>query len=140
MEQPAGFGVRFVALILDSILVSIPLGLITSFMFHFPADHNPVYDLLNFLYNLLVPVMWSGYVVGKRIVGIRILKTNGENVHIGTMFLRIVVAGIVYAITLGIGVIVSAFMVGMREDKRAIHDFIAGTYVTYQKPDELEEV
>jgi uncharacterized RDD family membrane protein YckC len=44
------------------------------------------------------------------------------------------VAAIVYGITLGIAVIVSAFMIGLRKDKRAIHDFIAGTYVTYEKP------
>ena len=25
-------------------------------------------------------------------------------------------------------------MVGLREDKRAIHDFIAGTYVTHNPP------
>ena len=32
---------------------------------------------------------------------------------------------------LGIGYIVSAFMVGFREDRRSIHDFIAGTEVVY---------
>jgi uncharacterized RDD family membrane protein YckC len=48
--------------------------------------------------------------------------------------MRYLVAALVYAITLGIGVIVSAFMVGIRKDHRSIHDFIAGTYVTSNKP------
>ncbi|XID94897.1 hypothetical protein ACF3MZ_10435 [Paenibacillaceae bacterium WGS1546] len=47
------------------------------------------------------------------------------------MLLRNVVAGFVYALTLGVGLIISAFMVGLSEDKRAIHDYIAGTKVVY---------
>ena len=35
------------------------------------------------------------------------------------MVLRVIVAGIIYVVTLGIGLIVSAFMVGLRDDKRA---------------------
>jgi len=45
------------------------------------------------------------------------------------MLLRDLVAGLVYSVTLGIAVIVSIFMVALREDKRSIHDFIAGTKV-----------
>lgn len=48
------------------------------------------------------------------------------------MLLRMIVAAIIYGVTLGIAAIVSAFMVGIREDKRSIHDLIAGTYVTYE--------
>ncbi|MDQ0656030.1 putative RDD family membrane protein YckC [Paenibacillus sp. W2I17] len=36
-----------------------------------------------------------------------------------------------YVLTLVIGIIVSALMVGMREDRRAIHDFVAGTEVVW---------
>jgi uncharacterized RDD family membrane protein YckC len=87
--------------------------------------------LLNFL---LVPIYWSGYTIGKRIMGIRIVKVNGEKLGFGAMFLRAIVASLVYVVTLGIALIVSAVMVGVRQDKRAIHDFIAGTYVTTEKP------
>ncbi len=55
------------------------------------------------------------------------------------MILRVLLGGLIYGVTFGIGVIVSAFMVGMREDKRSIHDFVAGTYVTYRSPDESIE-
>ena len=55
---------------------------------------------------------------------------------IGDMLMRVVVAGLIYAVTLGIAAIVSAFMVGLREDKRSLHDLIAGTYVTYNAPGE----
>ena len=45
--------------------------------------------------------------------------------------MRELVANIVYALTLGIGLIASAIMVGVREDKRSLHDIIAGTEVVY---------
>lgn len=87
-------------------------------------------NLLMFLYSLLVPVFWYGYTVGKRICGIRIVKvSDGQPPGVGTMLLRTLVAGLVYAITFGVGAIASAITVGVREDKRSIHDFIAGTGV-----------
>lgn len=89
-------------------------------------------DLLSTIYTILLPVLWSGYVIGKRIFNIRIVKISGANVDIITMLLRVIVGGFIYVITLGIGVVVSAFMVGLREDKRAIHDFVAGTYVKHE--------
>ncbi|RDI45771.1 RDD family protein [Falsibacillus pallidus] len=140
MVRPAGFWIRLGATLLDGLIVSTPLGLIISFLFYQDFQTNHPLNNLTLLYDLITPVLWSGYVVGKRIVGIRIVKVDGSNVTIWTMLLRIVVAGLVYVVTLGIGVIVSAIMVGVRDDKRSIHDFIAGTYVTYAKPGEMKPV
>ncbi len=131
--KPAGFWVRLAASIMDGLIIGVPLSLI-GYAVTGDLDDNPLSNLLSFLYSLLLPVFWYGYTLGKRLVGIRIVKRNGEQVGIGTMLLRLVVAGLVYVFTFGIGLIISAFMVGLREDKRAIHDFIAGTYVTYAKP------
>ncbi|SMB93696.1 Peptidase family M48 [Desulfonispora thiosulfatigenes DSM 11270] len=89
---------------------------------------------LSLLYSLLLPIYWYGYTIGKRMFSIRIVKLNGEKIGIETMLMRILVASLIYIVTLGIGLIVSAFMMGFRKDKRAIHDLIAGTYVTYEKP------
>ncbi len=101
----------------------------------FLIDGFSFIDIMDMLYYLLLPVFWYGYTVGKRLLGIRIARIDGEKVGLGTMLLRDLVAGLVYTLTLGIGIIVRAFMVGLREDKRSIHDFIAGTYVTYNNPD-----
>ncbi len=133
ITEPAGFWRRLLANILDGLIVSIPLGLI-SYMIFGNWEENLFTSIVSFLYSLILPVVWMGYTVGKKLLGIRIAKVNGEKVGIGTMLMRTVVAALVYGITLGIGLIVSAFMVGLREDKRSIHDFIAGTYVTHQKP------
>jgi uncharacterized RDD family membrane protein YckC len=131
--RPAGFWIRVLANILDTIVVVIPLTFIVR-LFTGTWDNEVYTNILSGLYYFIVPALWLGYSVGKRIVGIRIAKVNGEPVGFGTMFLRVFVASLVYAVTLGIGVIVSALMMGLREDKRGIQDFIAGTYVTYEKP------
>lgn len=133
ITQPAGFWIRLGANLLDTIIVMLPLSIISYFITG-DWDGDVFTSVISLLYSLLLPVFWSGYTIGKRIAGIRIAKVNGGKVGFGTMLLRIIVASLVYGITLGIALIVSAFMVGLREDKRAIHDFIAGTYVTYDKP------
>ncbi|OBZ16715.1 MULTISPECIES: RDD family protein [Bacillales] len=127
----AGFWVRFGAGLLDSIIVGIPLFIISLLITGGLEGREYFTDVISFLYTVLVPVFWSGYTIGKRICGIQIRKLDGSPPGLGTMLLRHVVGGLVYGITLGIAAIVSAFMVGMREDKRAIHDFIAGTEVVH---------
>lgn len=137
--NPAGFWIRFLASFLDSLILSIPVGFMTFMVYGtFTTESlNPI-EVMELLYYLLVPILWMGYTLGKRIVNIRIVRVDGKKLGLGTMLMRYVVSTLVYILTLGIGMIVSAFMVGLREDKRAIHDFIAGTYVTYNPPSENE--
>lgn len=137
----AGFWNRFSARILDMIIVSIVISLISVLIygdFYLFAGVNEfrLIDLLGILYGIILPVIWYGYTLGRRVAGNRIITVDGSRVGIKTMLKREVVAGIIYVLTLGIGFIISAFMIGFRKDKRAIHDFIAGTCVTkapYQK-------
>lgn len=137
VSSPAGFWIRLGASIIDAILLFFVLGFISLALYgQFTTEGYSFTDFLDHLYHLLLPIFWYGYTIGKRAVGIRIARVDGEKVGLGTMLLRNIVAGLVYVVTLGIGVIVSAFMVGLREDKRSIHDFIAGTYVTYDPPEE----
>ncbi|MBD2869061.1 RDD family protein [Paenibacillus arenilitoris] len=133
-KDPAGFWIRFGASILDALIVGVPLAII-ALVFTGGTGEEYVTDILSFLYTLLTPILWNGYTIGKRICGIRIVKvSDGQPPGLGTMLLRNVVTGLIYAITLGIAFIVSAIMVGVREDKRSIHDFIAGTEVVYDGP------
>ncbi|OIJ15562.1 hypothetical protein BKP35_00780 [Anaerobacillus arseniciselenatis] len=131
-ENPAGFWERLFALLLDGLIVHLPIVLISLIIF---GQREIFSDIVMFLYGIILPVVWYGYTVGKRIMGIRIVKFNGEQVGIGTMLMRDLVSRFIYLISFGILVIVSIFMVALREDKRAIHDFIAGTCVTFHKPE-----
>jgi uncharacterized RDD family membrane protein YckC len=132
-NEPAGFWIRFGALILDALIVGLPLTII-AIVFTGNAQDEYVTDIISFLYALLTPILWNGYTIGKRICGIRIVKvSDGQPPGLGTMLLRNVVAGLIYGITFGIAIIVSVTMVAAREDKRSIHDFIAGTEVVYER-------
>ena len=136
MSNVGGFWIRLAALLLDAILIGVIIS-IAIFIFNLDTSDRAVQtgeSLISLLYFVLVPVLWYGYTVGKRLAGIRIVKMDGSNVTIGTILLRYVITGFIYGLSLGIALIVSIFMVALREDKRAIHDLIAGTYVTYNKP------
>lgn len=130
----AGFWERFFAGILDALIVGLPIAILAYYITG-KFDDDVISVPVNLVYSLVLPAVWNGYTIGKRMMQIRIAKVNGDKLGFGTMFMRTIVSGLVYALTLGIGIIVSAFMVAMREDKRAIHDFIAGTYVTQNMPD-----
>lgn len=130
-NEAAGFWIRLGANLLDGIIVGLPLSIIAG-IFTGNYENEPIQNMIYGLYGLLLPVYWNGYTIGKRICGIRIRKFDFlEPPGIGTMLLRNLVSGIVYALTFGIGIIVSGFMVAMREDKRSLHDFIAGTEVVH---------
>jgi uncharacterized RDD family membrane protein YckC len=135
LSNPAGFWRRLAANLLDGIIIGVPLTFI-SYLITGGWDGDPVTDVINVLYGLIIPILWYGYTVGKKIMGIRIAKMNGDKIGFGTMFMRTVVGCIVYIVTIGIGLIVSAFMIGLRKDKRSLHDLIAGTYVTFDAPSE----
>lgn len=79
----------------------------------------------------MLPTLWNGYTLGKRIVGIHIVKANGDKVSIGTMLMRNIVGGIVEFIALW--GLVSLIMIIARKDKRTLHDLVAGTMVKYAK-------
>ncbi|MFZ0369057.1 MAG: RDD family protein [Halobacillus sp.] len=136
VHYPASFRNRFLASVLDFIIIFLVTGSISYFLYGVFYDGENYYptDILGLLYTLLLPVLWSGYTLGRRLAGNRIVRIDGRKVGIGTMIVRVLVAGCAYALTLGIGLVVSAFMIGIREDKRAIHDFIAQTYVTTKEP------
>ncbi|WP_445613491.1 RDD family protein [Geobacillus sp. YF-1] len=133
MNRPAGFWKRLLANLLDAIVIGIPISVI-GYLITGSMETNWFTSVANILYALVVPAVWYGYTVGKRMIGIRIAKVNGGKVGLGTMFLRSFVDRLVYFVTFGMGLLISAMMVAAREDKRSIHDFIAGTYVTTEKP------
>ncbi|SFJ70171.1 Uncharacterized membrane protein YckC, RDD family [Halobacillus dabanensis] len=138
VQNPAGFWNRLGGRLIDAVIVTVILGIIFWIVYgEFLRDGSSIFDTLGVAYTVIVPVLWSGYTIGRKLVGNRIVRKDHRNVGIGKMLLREVVSAFIYAFSLGIALIVSAFMVGIREDKRAIHDFIAGTYVTHNPPGKM---
>ncbi|WP_017184858.1 RDD family protein [Alkalibacillus haloalkaliphilus] len=140
LDSPAGFWIRLIALFVDGIVLMITVGIMTSIVYgQFFMERETVFEFIEPIYFIILPVLWAGYTLGKRAMGIRIAKIDGTKLGIGAMLLREIVGGLIYVFTFGIGLIVSIFMVVFREDKRSLHDLIAKTYVTYNKPYELSQ-
>ncbi|TVT28950.1 RDD family protein [Salinicoccus cyprini] len=140
MSNVAGFWVRLGARVLDALLIGMVIGTLV-FVFRMDTESRltqAIESVASILYFVLFPTFVYGYTVAKRLLNIRIVKKDGTDVNLSTMVLREVLGGIIYAVTFGLALIVSAFMVGLRKDKRAIHDLIAGTYVTHDRAEHWE--
>ncbi|MFJ5771668.1 RDD family protein [Psychrobacillus sp. NPDC093180] len=133
-RDPAGFFIRVAAFIIDYFFISTICGVFIYFIYKvYPINPTSelTWRLLYISYLTMTPVLWSGYVIGKRICNIKIKRyKNDKNVTIFNMFLREVIGKHILALaTFGMSGIASIFMVVLLKDKRAIHDIIGGTYV-----------
>jgi len=131
--RPAGFWIRAVALLLDTIvvvLVQASLGALA------PLAGAPDLDgagpqapvalftwLFTAVYFTVLHVV-AGQTIGKSLVGIRVVGIDGALLTVGPALLRYL-AGYLSALPLGLGFL----MAGLRRDKRALHDLIAGSRV-----------
>lgn len=136
-KKPAGFGVRLLVDLFDFFILTVPISL---FLFWVKGEHSYdwtsgwTWQIIYTLYLMSVPLVWSGYIIGKRIFKIKVKRTDEDKLTLKNMFLREVVGKfIVVYFTVGLSSIVSVFMVICRKDKRAVHDLIAGTYVSYER-------
>lgn len=125
MEIRAGFWTRFVAFVIDGIIIGV-ISLIIGLIFG--RSLNGVLSIVISLILSLIYYVWyqslNGQTLGKRIMGIKVIKENGNQVHMGTMFLREIIGKFCSGVILYIGYIMAA-----GRKKRALHDYIAGTIV-----------
>ncbi|MEC0304249.1 RDD family protein [Terribacillus saccharophilus] len=133
----AGFGIRFFSSIIDMFILIIPITILLYFIngeFSTQWSDGYLWDIGYAVYLTVLPVLWKGYVIGKRLTGIKIKRIDGEDVTFANMILREVVGnGLLVFVTFGISLLVSAIMVLVMEDRRGLHDLIGGTYVVYSR-------
>jgi uncharacterized RDD family membrane protein YckC len=157
----AGIGSRFMAALVDSLIIVIPqvalsfaASLLVSELIPYEADFfDPDYVnalswvmgatlLLSFVlfwgYYLFFEWRWNGQTPGKRLVGLRVMRTDGRPVTFTEVLIRNLVRLIDFMpIFYGLGVIV---MFGQRHWRR-LGDLAAGTLVVFdQKPVSLESL
>lgn len=135
LKKPAGFGIRFLASLIDFLIISSTLGIVFYIIngnYTIEWTNGFTFRFFYTLYLTIIPILWGGYIIGKRIFKIKIKRfKDDENVTILNMVMREVVGNyIVVLATFGISVLVSGLMVIFRKDKRGIHDLIGGTYVS----------
>ena len=128
-ERRGGFWLRLAAGLVDGVLLGLFCTALTVGMDKGTASATET--VVNLLYATFLPLLWGGYTIGKRLLSIRICRTDSLPLSLGTMLLREVFGKMCLGlISFGITLVISAFMVAWREDKRAIHDLISGTYVS----------
>jgi len=118
----AGFWIRFVAYLIDLVVVTIPGMLIISA--GLPSLLNLILGLAYFIY---FPSSEYMATPGKMALGLIITDEHGNRIGAGTAAVRYI-GYIINAITVGIGFI----MIGFTEKKRGLHDMIASTQVVYK--------
>lgn len=112
--SPAGFWVRGGALLVDTVILMLSMLL--------PAQSLGI--LVNFAYKTIF-ISQGGQTPGKMAAGIKVVTVAGEPVGVGRALGR-AVSEYLSAFLLGLGYLIAAF-----SDKRALHDYIAGTRVVY---------
>jgi uncharacterized RDD family membrane protein YckC len=153
-ELRADFGIRFGAYLLDSFILSFGIVVlmlvlvaifwipISGFMDRMVAETVTEDEivmmmlpiqcgayilafLIQFLYYCLLPARWNGQTIGKRLLNIRIVPTDGGENTLGRMLLRNVLGYYISGYVLYLGFL---WMI-WDEDKQGWHDKIANTAV-----------
>lgn len=149
----AGIGSRFLAMLIDGIIVGIPIGILSTVLSAMMAarvitrtsgrNYNPgmaatdvgtffagfgFIMILSFLvtwayFAMMESSAWQG-TVGKRIMGIRVTDMNGARISLGKATLRLAIKAFLSGWFL-IGYIMAFFT----QRKQALHDLIAGTLI-----------
>jgi len=118
----AGFWRRFVAWIIDGILLGAVSGIL---MFIISAQQTASWlgSVIGIVY-IVGFWTWRGQTPGKMVMGVKIIKTDGSPIGIGRAILRYI-GYLVSAIIIFIGYL----MIAWDGRKQGLHDKIAGTYV-----------
>ena len=155
----AGFGIRFIASFVDTLVLAVPIGIVIYFLsdgnwFDFTQYKQNIlaamsgnvdkaitdmpqvdrtWDIINFIVLITVSMIfwkkWRGATPGKKFANIKIVDAK----TFGPIDNK-------QAITRSFGYLVSTFtfligflMVIFRKDKKGLHDLLAGTAVIYDK-------
>jgi len=133
--RPAGFWIRALAALLDFLvflLVQFSFGLIGGRVWGPDVASTPTFRPIVVVFTVVFAGAYStlllalgGQTIGKMLVGVRVV-VGEEPPSIGAALLRF----IGYFASLGT-LTLGYVMAGLRQDKRALHDLIAGTRVEY---------
>jgi uncharacterized RDD family membrane protein YckC len=138
----ASRGRRFLAWLLDSVILSIISGLVSApfvgvgAMFSNDPDMlgkrlagNSITAVLGFIYYVWQHGKW-GRTIGKRAMDLRVVRADdGGPIGYGTAAWRLVFTYLITIVTLGIGWIVDSLWILFDGRRQALHDKVAKTVV-----------
>jgi uncharacterized RDD family membrane protein YckC len=132
--RPAGFWIRALALLIDGlvlILVDGSFPLAARRLLGATTDDSATLHAMAILFTLIFAGVYvtalhagAGQTIGKLVVRAHVVLVDGGPVPVGVALLRFF-GYFVSCLTFGLGYL----MAGLRHDKRALHDLIAGTRV-----------
>jgi len=138
----AGFWIRWVANLIDALVLLIPSILAALIIKKFIASVNVrlILDgvsglLFSWVYFILMTRKYQA-TLGKAALGIRVISDASENLAWGQIILRETIGKIISMVILFIGYI----MAGFTQRKQALHDKIARTLVIYKDPEKKVRV
>jgi uncharacterized RDD family membrane protein YckC len=125
---PAGFWIRFLAYVVDGLILMV-LVMTLSFI-AMALGAVPMTEILYIVINTIVAVTYitlfhsGGWQAtpGKRLLGVYVVSNEGRPLSIPHALGRYLAVA-VSVVTLGIGFL----MAGWNRDKKALHDYVAGT-------------
>lgn len=152
----AGFWIRLVASLLDTVILAVPIGILVYFLsdgqwMNFDQFQNAMqmaqygnaealqampqtdmtWELLFEALMMLIIIVfwrrWAGATPGKRILGIEVVNFEDNGALTNKQMIIRYVGYIISTLPFLIGF----FMVLFRQDKRALHDLLAGTAVIH---------
>jgi len=137
--RPAGFWIRAAALVVDVLVLALVEGsfkLVARRLWGVSADDSALLSPMTTLFMLIFAGLYvtllhagTGQTIGKLVVRAHVVLVDGGPVPVGVALLRFF-AYFASALPLGLGYV----MAGLRRDKRALHDLIAGTRVERRVP------
>ena len=132
--RPAGFWIRALAALIDFAifaLVQFSFGYIGASAWGPDIEKSAAFKPMVTLFTVVFAGAYTtllhalgGQTIGKMIVGVKVVAAAGEPPPLGTALLRY----LAYFASAGIFTL-GFVMAGLRHDKRALHDLIAGTRV-----------
>ncbi|HEU5319587.1 MAG TPA: RDD family protein [Methylomirabilota bacterium] len=133
-RRPAGFWLRALALLVDLVLyavVQFSLAAVAHAAWGPAIEDGPGFQVALALFTLLFTAVYTtvlhaaaGQTVGKLLAGVRVVDVDGSLLSPGAAFLRYL-SYYLSVLTFGFGFL----MAGLRRDKRALHDLVAGSRV-----------
>jgi len=123
----AGFWIRVVAFIIDSIIVGVVNAIIAAILSSSTSGRTGIQTLLGiiyFTYFWSASSPWPGQTIGDKVLNLRVIRTDGSDLTIVQALIRYVGLFVSFLVIF-IGVIWVAF----DPNKQGWADKIAGTYV-----------
>lgn len=123
--QYQGFWIRFLAYLVDGVLIFLPAFVINVVLIMFTSLDALTYfiGLAVFCITVYMDGIYGG-TPGKLILEMRIVNENGEYLGISGAFLRYL-CKLLMGLTIGVGF----FIIGFTEKKQGLHDMLAKTFV-----------